>query len=434
MAQKVPPSNVVPFRKPDGSGGRSFQLPAWVPRELVGTATGWIVLLNLAVWIVMIVVSRGAGILTRFPVEITYAFGALDPEVVATQPWRLLSSTLVHADLGHIAMNMAILWFTGRQLERAYGSGRFVALYLFASLFGGVFSVAWHLLGTMGTSVGASGGVLGVVAGLAAFFWRATGRNSDATRQWLWFCGFGLVGGLVASIFGMAVDNAAHLGGMAGGFTLSFWVFAGRPSWSRTLNRTVLGGGALLALGSIGLSLSFSRSLEPISAESLLPTSQREGAVALANRDYVTAERKLAEAIEDVPNDFYLRVLRATALVELGREEEAERELLVADALLERVRAEQPTSAPAALAHAKVLGLLGRDADAQAALLAGVKGRGDGDTFLRIAEALEASGRLEDARLAAAKGRIAEPRNQRLREVHARINEKIAASKQTAPP
>lgn len=429
MAQKVPPSNVVPFRKPDTSGGRSFQLPSWVPRELVSTATGWIVLLNLAVWLAMIVVSRGAGIFTRFPTEVTYAFGSLVPELASTQPWRLLSSTFIHADLSHIGMNMAILWFLGRQLERAYGAGRFVALYLFASLLGDVCSLAWHLVGTPGTSVGASGGVLGVVAGLAAFFWRATGRHSDHTRQWLWFCGLGLVGGVVMSMFGMPVDNAAHLGGMVGGFVLSYWVFAGQPWWPPAVARGVLVAGGLMAVSSIGLSLAMTGSPESASAAALGPAVGEEGAEALVRGDFVTAEKKLAEAIQASPEDPMLRTLHATALVELGRDDEAQRELIEADALLERIRREQPSSAAAALAHAKVLNLLGRDEDADAALLEGVKGRGDGETFARIAESLERRGLLEDARLAAAKGRIAEPRNMRVREIHTRINEKLAARK-----
>ena len=427
MAQKPPPSNVVPFRKLESSGGGGgFRLPAWVPRELVGTATGWIVLANLAVWIAMIVVSYGAGIMTRFPTSVTFAFGSLEPTLSATEPWRMLSSTFIHADIGHIAMNMAILWFTGRQLERAYGSGRLVVLYFSAALMGSVFSIAWHLLASPGSSVGASGGVLGVVAGLAMFFWRATGRNSDLTKQWLWFCGLGLIGGMITSAFGMAVDNAAHLGGMTGGALVS-WLFAGRPAFAPRITRVLLGAATTLVVASIALSLTLGQQIETAPLADPGPDASREGMEALARRDYALAEQRLAAALDQSPGDPWILTQHATALFELELEEKAKAELQAADDVFSEMRALQPQNAVVALGHAKVLLLLERREDGIDALRAGIKGRApDGDTFGHIAVAFEELGLLDEARLAAAKGRIADPRSTKLREIHERINAKIA--------
>ena len=433
MAQNPKPSNVVPFRKPAGSGGPRFQLPAWFPRELVGTATGWIVLANLIVWLAMIVASYGAGVLTRFPVGITHAFGALDPELIPTEPWRMLSSTFVHADIGHIAMNMAILWFTGRQLERAYGAGRFTSLYFVAALMGSVFSLVWHLLASPGTSVGASGGVLGVVAGLAVFFWRATGRKSELTKQWIWFCALGLIGGMITSALGMPVDNAAHLGGMIGGGLVS-WMFAGRPAFSPSLSRAILGAGTLLAVASIVLSVVVGSRIQPLRLEDLVPASQRAASAALEAKDYETAEKELAKAVREVPDDPNLRTLHAGALAELGRTTEAERELVAAETLLVALRRREPASAWAALAHASVLDMQDRRDEATEALVEAVDAEGTAETFGKIAEHLLARGRLEDARKAAAKARTRDSGNSEFRELHERIKARIANPDATETP
>lgn len=430
MAQK--PDNVVPFR-PLPKERKPRELPKWVPKELVGTVTGWIVLANVAVWMTMIAVSRGAGVFSRFDAETTFAFGSLVPDIIASQPWRMISSAFVHADFGHVAMNMAILWFTGRQLERAFGSGRFALLYFAAFLTGNVFSLVWHLVASPGTSVGASGGVLGVVAGLAAFFWRATGRHSEQTRQWLWFCGFGLIGGLVVSIFGMPVDNAAHLGGMVAGFLLSWYAFAGRRSLSPLVSRVAVAAVFVSGFASIAASLATRDAALVALPPPASSGAHTRGLQALAAKDFVAAERELADAIDegniDVP---MLRTMHAQALVALGRDDEAMAELQAADVGFVEWRLREPQNAYVAYLHAKTLRLLGRDEDAIAALVESTRLRAsDAATWAAIAEQLEQFDRLEAARLAAAKARMAD-RSYKL--LHERINEKIAAKAADAAP
>jgi membrane associated rhomboid family serine protease len=99
------------------------------------------------------------------------------------QPWKaytLLTYGFLHADdtfgrgqadIGHILINMLILWMFGREVEQRYGQRKFVAFYLTAIVLSGL---AWSLLestvGTPAALVGASGGVAGVVTLFALNF------------------------------------------------------------------------------------------------------------------------------------------------------------------------------------------------------------------------------------------------------------------------
>jgi membrane associated rhomboid family serine protease len=44
-----------------------------------------------------------------------------------------------------------------------------------------------------------------------------------------------LLYGLVAPLFGLGIDNAAHIGGLAGGFAVGY--VAGTPGFSQTMER-----------------------------------------------------------------------------------------------------------------------------------------------------------------------------------------------------
>lgn len=92
------------------------------------------------------------------------------------QPWKaytLLTYGFLHAqdDIGHILINMLILWMFGREIEQRYGRRTFVAFYLSAIVIAGL---GWSLLeaatGPNVALVGASGGIAAVVALFALNF------------------------------------------------------------------------------------------------------------------------------------------------------------------------------------------------------------------------------------------------------------------------
>ena len=98
------------------------------------------------------------------------------------RPWnayRLLTYGFLHDpnSLWHIAFNMYALWSFGNQVERVYGSTKFLWMFLTAIVFAGlVWSLSEASMGRMqGIVLGASGGVVAVVVLFALNFPHAKG-------------------------------------------------------------------------------------------------------------------------------------------------------------------------------------------------------------------------------------------------------------------
>jgi membrane associated rhomboid family serine protease len=122
----------------------------------------------------------------------------------------------LHGGLLHIGFNMLALWQAGRLVERMFGSARFLALYMIAGVCGSLASVLWnpHV-----NSVGASGAIFGIIGGLLAFIGRSDSGvpatvGRDLRGSLTGFLLFNIVAGFVYP----HTDNAAHLGGLAGGY------------------------------------------------------------------------------------------------------------------------------------------------------------------------------------------------------------------------
>jgi rhomboid protease GluP len=130
--------------------------------------------------------------------------------------WRLFTSMFLHGSLLHLGFNMLVLYQAGQLAERIFGSLRFTGLYLIAGLCGSLGSVLWnpHV-----NSVGASGALFGLVGGLLAFIRREHSGVpptvvKDLQGSLLPFLLFNIVAGFIYP----HTDNAAHIGGLAGGW------------------------------------------------------------------------------------------------------------------------------------------------------------------------------------------------------------------------
>ena len=93
--------------------------------------------------------------------------------ILAGQVWRLITPILLHASILHIGFNMYALFVIGPQLERFYGHGRFLLLYLIAGFTGNVLSFVL----SPNPSLGASTSVLG--------WWLQKRYSSSATASCL---------------------------------------------------------------------------------------------------------------------------------------------------------------------------------------------------------------------------------------------------------
>lgn len=142
------------------------------------------------------------------------------PRTLGGQWWRLVTSTFVHGGWLHIGFNMLVLWQVGRLVERMFGSARFLALYMIAGVCGSLGSVLWnpHV-----NSVGASGAIFGIIGGLFAFIRRPdSGVPGTVVKDLRGSLSGFLVFNLVAGLVYPHTDNAAHIGGLVGGYLAGF--------------------------------------------------------------------------------------------------------------------------------------------------------------------------------------------------------------------
>lgn len=254
-----------------------------------------------------------------------YGWGAkVNAEIRAGQWWRLLASAFLHGNWMHFLFNAYALFVVGSLVERAYGPVRFLAIYVGSALTGSLASFA--LSDAM--SVGASGAIFGLMsAGLLAL------KRGDQSVQALlsgkqlaglgWWAAYSLLQGFTHP----GIDNAAHLGGLAGGAALAAVLPTGAPA-------RVLAAVSLVALGWTATQVT-----QSVAGVPRLLAYQR-GLRATDAGDFATAEREYTAALP-LPE---ARLNRVVVRIEEGNTRGA---LADADTLL----AAHPTGETLALGH-----------------------------------------------------------------------------------
>jgi rhomboid protease GluP len=94
------------------------------------------------------------------------ALGALpDSGGIHGEYWRLVTFGFLHSDLTHLLLNSALLLLAAPAVERRAGTVRLLLLFLSASVASGIGILVKHQLWpSHGVSVGASGGLFGLLA------------------------------------------------------------------------------------------------------------------------------------------------------------------------------------------------------------------------------------------------------------------------------
>ena len=144
-------------------------------------------------------------------------------------PWQLLSYGFLHAGLTHLAFNMFGLWMFGAELERVWGQRRFAIFFAVSVLVAALAQLlvtAW--IGSNAPTVGASGGLFGLLVGFAMVFptRKVTPLIPPIPMPAPVFVAlYGLIEltlGVTGSASGVA--HFAHLGGLLGGWlTIRYW-------------------------------------------------------------------------------------------------------------------------------------------------------------------------------------------------------------------
>jgi len=136
------------------------------------------------------------------------------------QYWRFATYSFLHFNGVHLLGNVLLLFWIAGILERRAGAALTGAIYLCSVLSSALVILlvhSWHP--KIGATVGASGGMFGLVGATLVISYRDAGFNDQASRlrRWLWLV---LFIGLAIS-FLPEISMAGHVGGLIGGALLA---------------------------------------------------------------------------------------------------------------------------------------------------------------------------------------------------------------------
>jgi rhomboid protease GluP len=197
IAEPPPPQPVqIPIHPPSGR--------VWVTYAIIGV-TACIYLLQT--------LSK-----TVFNVDYPAYLGMkVNDFILMGQIWRLITPMLLHGSVLHIGFNMYFLYRIGPGLERNYGSGRFLLLYLATAFSGNVFS----FLFTPAASLGASTAIFGLVTAYAVLIYRNRRFFADPQKA-LTDITITIVANLILGL-SAGIDNFGHVGGLLGGLAIGWF-------------------------------------------------------------------------------------------------------------------------------------------------------------------------------------------------------------------
>ena len=142
------------------------------------------------------------------------------------QPWQVITYSFLHGNLTHIFLNMFALYMFGSELERLFGQKRYFNLYFISVISAALMQLAFAEVagGDPYPTVGASGGVFGLLLAYAMYFPRRTLIllfPPIPLPAWLFVTIYALIelySGVTGTSAGVA--HFAHLGGMLGAWLL----------------------------------------------------------------------------------------------------------------------------------------------------------------------------------------------------------------------
>ncbi len=151
-------------------------------------------------------------------------------------PWQVVTYSFLHLGFGHLFFNMLGLWMFGGELEQLWGRNRFLQFYFSSVIAAAVAQLVVNaMIGSPAPTVGASGGLFGLLLAFAMIFPERIILVFFVIPMKAKY--FALLYGLIELWQGVVVNNSgiahfAHLGGMLGGFlVIRYW--RGQPPFGR---------------------------------------------------------------------------------------------------------------------------------------------------------------------------------------------------------
>src|SRR5688572_14529863 len=161
-----------------------------------------------------------------YALRILGASGAV-PVFVMGWWWTVLTAGWLHGGILHIFFNVLWIRQLGPEIANLYGAGRMILIYTVAGIAGFVLSSVMYFLPIpffgAGVTVGASASIFGFLGALVHY-----GRRTGSSHIGRAGVQYAVFMGIMGFIF-PGVDNAAHLGGFAGGYLTSWFLDPLKP-------------------------------------------------------------------------------------------------------------------------------------------------------------------------------------------------------------
>ncbi|MBB1063718.1 rhomboid family intramembrane serine protease [Limosilactobacillus fastidiosus] len=174
------------------------------------------------------------------------------PLIREGQWWRLITPVFLHIGVAHLIINSITLYFLGIYIEELFSHWRMLAIYL-VSAFTGNLASAYFLPNTI--SAGASTALFGLFGAFLMLgeSFRDNSLIHDLSRQFLILVGINIV----MDLFLPGIDLAGHLGGLFGGFLVSYVVGAPFVGYVRLYKRLI--GSVILFFGIVAMIIAIGR-------------------------------------------------------------------------------------------------------------------------------------------------------------------------------
>lgn len=236
-------------------------------------------------------------------------FGAkFNPLIYDGEWWRFITPIFLHIGFLHLLMNSFALFYIGPAVERAYGRGKFLFIYLLAGVSGSIVSFAFSPF----LSAGASGAIFGCFGALLFIgvynrkvFFRTMGSNI------LVVVGINLAMGFVIP----NIDNAGHIGGLIGGFLAASIVqLPNQKKWFLRVGGLIITVALLIGLILYGMDQSKAQYSE---------YRAMKGQELIQNEEFEEAYTYLHEAISSDQSSNDILFLLSVAAIQLKKYDEA---------------------------------------------------------------------------------------------------------------
>ncbi len=176
----------------------------------------------MSVTLILIIANAVVSLTALFLFPVIFEKGMMKPyRVMREHTWyELISSGFVHASIGHLVLNMFVLYFFGTALEQTIGREYFIAIYLSGLVVSSLPSLFQHRDNPEFATVGASGAVESVLFAFIFLY--------PLHPIYIMFIPFGvpaiifgalfLIYSVYASKKGGRVNHEAHIAGAVWGF------------------------------------------------------------------------------------------------------------------------------------------------------------------------------------------------------------------------